>query len=385
MSASPVSVPHRRRVFHRRTAPGAAPGSVVGVPDAAPPKIQAFSFGPSQLQEIDVRDVRELESLVGQQPVTWVNVDGLGHAETIQRIGRLFKLHPLSLEDVVHVHQRAKVEAYEGVLFIVARMVRLVDHHAELQAAADDESPGRPARLETEQISIFLGKDFVITFQEEGDVDCLEPVRDRLRRDLGRIRHLGADHLAYAILDAVTDDYFPVLEWYGEELGEVEDRLDAAYDPQELRRIHDIRTDLLTLRRAAWPLREALQHLQRDTYPLVTPETRIYLRDCYDHTVQVIDVLETYREICADLREYYFSTLGQRTNDIMKVLTIIATIFIPLSFVVGVWGMNFDTAVSPWNMPELEWRFGYPLAWGVILLIAGGMMIYFWRKGWLQR
>jgi magnesium transporter len=313
-----------------------------------------------------------------------VNVDGIDHAETIQQIGRLFGLHPLTLEDVVHVHQRAKVEAYDEVLFIVARMVRINGNGDNEGDGAEESAALRHGRLETEQIAMFLGRNFVVTFQEEGEEDCLEPVRERLRRSLGRIRHLGPDHLAYAILDAVTDGYFPVLEWYSDELDVVEDNLDSHYDPVELRRIHDIRTDLLMLRRAAWPLREALQHLQRDTCEFITPDTRIYLRDCYDHTVQVIDVLETYREICADLREYYFSTLGQRTNEIMKVLTIISTIFIPLSFVAGVWGMNFDPDSSPWNMPELEWRYGYPSALGLMALIFVGLMIYFWRKGWLK-
>lgn len=379
-----LAAPHRHRVFQRRTGPGAAPGSVVSAPDAAPPTMQVFCYGPGEIEERDVENVAELGGRVGQKPVTWLNVDGVAHAETVEQIGRAFGLHELALEDVVHVHQRAKVEEYDGVLFIVARMVRIVPTSDDADVAAGDgETGGRP-RLETEQISLFLGRNFVITFQEEGDEDCLEPVRERLRRNHGQLRKAGPDHLAYAILDAVTDSYFPVLEWYSDELDSVEDALDSEYDPQELRRIHDIRTDLLTLRRLAWPLREALQNLQRDSHAGIAAETRIYLRDCYDHTVQILDVLETYREICADLREFYFSTLSQRTNDIMKVLTIISTIFIPLSFVAGVWGMNFDPDSSPWNMPELRWRLGYPFALGLMLLIVGGLVCYFWRKGWLR-
>jgi magnesium transporter len=342
--------------------------------------MQLFCYGPAELKECDVRNPGELAQFLGHQPVTWLNVDGVGHAGTIEQLGRALGLHPLALEDVVHVHQRAKVEDYEGVLFIVARMVRLV---AEGPPGDDAAAEGHP-RLETEQLSLFLGPNFVVTFQEEGDVDCLEPVRERLRKNHGKLRQAGADHLAYAILDAVTDGYFPVLEWYSDALDDVEDNLDTNYDPQELKRIHEIRTDLLTLRRLAWPLREALQNLQRDTHAGVTPETRIYLRDCYDHTVQILDVLETYREICADLREFYFSTLSQRTNDIVKVLTVISTIFIPLSFVAGVWGMNFDRR-SPWNMPELGWWYGYPFALAVMLLIVAVLMCYFWRKGWLRR
>lgn len=346
--------------------------------------MQVFSFGPGEIQERSLDDVAELATLVGQHPVTWLNVDGVGHAGTVEQIGRTFGLHPLALEDVVHVHQRAKVEAYDGILFIVARMVRIVAEPIPADDDPDSSSDATP-QLETEQLSIFLGSNFVITFQEEEHKDCFEPVRDRLRRDLGRLRHAGPDYLAYALLDAVTDGYFPVLEWYSDELDSVEDALDDRSDPDELRRIHTIRTDLLTLRRAAWPLREALQHLQRDTHAGITQETRIYLRDCYDHTVQILDVLENYREICADLREFYFSTVSQRTNDIMKVLTIISTTFIPLSFVAGVWGMNFDPDSSPWNMPELRWRFGYPAALGLMLLVVMAMFIFFWRRGWLRR
>ncbi len=367
------------RVFQRRTEPGAPPGSVISLPDALPPKMQVFSYGPGKLIERDITSPNELTELVGRLPVTWVNVDGLGHADTIQKMGEIFSLHPLALEDVVHVHQRSKVEDYAGQLFIVARMVRM-----RPPDAVKDDADARE-KLETEQISMFLGKDFVLTFQEEGEEDCLEPLRERLRKDLGRARQSSPDNLAYAILDAVTDGYFPVIEWYSEELDRVEDALDHGPTVEQLRRIHRLRADLLTLRRSAWPLRDALQHLQRDTYPLITPETRVYLRDCFDHTVQIIDVLETYREICGDLREFYFSTLGQRTNEIMKVLTIISTIFIPLSFVAGVYGMNFNTEISKWNMPELNWRLGYPFSLAIMSAITAGLLYYFWRKGWFGR
>lgn len=373
----------RQRIFRRRTAPGAAPGSIVSAPDAVVPPMQVFAYGPEELIERDISDPGELEENLGRHPVTWLNVDGVAHAETVERIGRILNLHPLALEDVVNVHQRAKVEDYEGVLFIVARMVRMVD------APEADESNRKAFEgvqfLETEQLSLFLGKGFVVTFQEEGEVDCLDPVRERLRKNHSRLRKSGPDRLAYAILDAVTDGYFPVLESYSDALEDVEDFLETEYDPHELRRIHDIRKDLLTLRRLAWPLREVFQVLQRDTYTSILPETRVFLRDCYDHTVQILDVLDTHREICADLREYYFSTLSQRTNDIVKVLTVISTIFIPLSFVAGLWGMNFDAAASPYNMPELHARYGYPSALGLMAVIVSGLLWYFWRKGWLGR
>lgn len=374
----------RHRVFQRRTEPGAAPGSVVSAPHATPPQMQAFCYGANEVIEREVTAVTELADLIGHHSVLWLNVDGVEHAATVEQIGRAFNLHPLALEDVVHVHQRAKVEEYDGVLFIVARMVRMVEENSPAACKAEDAGVTSRSCLETEQISIFLGRNFVITFQEEADKDCLEQLRERLRKNHGRLRQAGPDYLAYAILDAVTDGYFPVVESYSDQLDSVEEALDSHYDPLELRRIHEIRTDLLTLRRLAWPLRETMQNLQRDTHTCITAETRIYLRDCYDHTVQILDVLETYREICADLREYYFSTLSQRTNDIVKVLTIFSTIFMPLAFIAGVWGMNFDPHSSPWNMPELEWRYGYPLALGVMAAVVVAMLFYFRHKGWLN-
>jgi magnesium transporter len=376
----------RHREFHRRTGPGAAPGSIVSDPHALRCRIKVFSFGPEEVVEREITDPLQLREFVGKRPVTWINVDGLGDAGVIQQLGDLFGLHPLALEDVVHVHQRAKVEDYARQLFIVARMVRF---RAE-RPSANAESPEptacpAPRTLESEQISLFLGKDFVITFQEDAIEDCFDPVRARLRQNSVRLRQGGADALAHALLDAVTDSYFPVIESFSEELDRLDDELAEFSRAATLHRIHEIRTDLLMLRRAAWPLREAFQNLIREHHTLISADTRIYLRDCYDHTVQIIDVLETHRELCADLREYYFSSIGQRTNDIMKVLTIIATIFIPLSFVAGVYGMNFDTSVSPWNMPELKWTYGYPFSWGVMGLVGGGLVYYVWRKGWLRK
>lgn len=380
MDAASAGAQHQH-VFRRRTAPGASPGSVVSAPEAMPPRMQVFAYGPAALDERCASTPEEMEDLLENHRVTWLNVDGVDHAGTVKQIGQMLGLHPLALEDVVHVHQRAKVEDYDGVLFIVARMVRMVG------SAVEDDEPPAPAnvRLETEQLSLFLGKNFVVTFQEEGEVDCLGPVRERLRKHDGRLRHKGPDYLAYAILDAVTDGYFPVLEWYSDILDDVEDVLDAEYGTQELRRIHGIRKDLLTLRRLAWPLREVYQILQRDTYEMISADTRIFLRDCYDHTVQILDVLESHREICSDLRENYFSMLSKRTNDVMRVLTVISTIFIPLSFVAGLWGMNFDPSASPYNMPELQLQYGYPAALGVMTLIVVSLLWFFWRKGWLGR
>ncbi|MEX0715032.1 MAG: magnesium/cobalt transporter CorA [Planctomycetaceae bacterium] len=356
---------HRPRV-RRRTKPGSSPGVIRTDPQAPPPTIRVVGYGAGEMDEFDVPSAGALKDHLGKHAVTWINVDGLGDAETIAEVGRLFDLHPLALEDVVNVHQRPKVEEYGEYLFIVLRIV-------------DD-----PKSARTEQISIFLGKDFVLTFQERAG-DCWNPVRDRLRTSRGRIRNLGTDYLVYALIDAAVDAYFPVADEYGDRLDAVEDELTQGHAPHSFGSIQHIRTDLLVLRRAMAPLREAVNQLVRDPHPLVTHDTRIYLRDCYDHTIQILDLLQTYREVCSDLREFYFAMVSQRTNEIMRVLTVIATIFMPLTFVAGVYGMNFDPEASPWNMPELSWRLGYPAALGLMAAIAIGQLLYFRRHGWLGK
>ena len=350
--------------FRRRTRPGAIPGTVAVDPEAAHPVVRVISYGPDDLEEKVVDDLRGLVKLVGQRPVTWVDVQGLGDARTITRLGEIFELHPLALEDVVNTHQRAKVEDYGQYLFIVARMI----------ASGD--------RVDTEQVSLFLGSNFVLTFQERPG-DCLDAVRKRLQQSKGRIRQGGADYLAYALLDAVVDAYFPILEQYGESL----DRLDAEISdqpaPDTVARVHQMRSDLLLLRRAIWPFREDIGELVREPNPLIAEETRVFLRDCYDHSFQIIDLVETCREMCSDLRDYYLSAVNNRMSEIMKVLTIMATIFIPLGFIAGLYGMNFDPDTSTWNMPELRWPFGYLFALALMALVAGGQLFYFWRRGWL--
>jgi len=364
-----VRLGRRMRVnlrFRRRTPPGTTPGTVETDPEADRPVIRVISFGPDDLEEKEPEDLDALSKLVGKRPVTWVDVQGLGDAKTIRRLGEIFHLHPLALEDVVNTHQRAKVEEYEEYLFIVVRML----------------TGGE--QLDTEQMSLFLGPNFVVTFQERPG-DCLGPVRRRLRQGKGRIRQLGADYLAYTLLDAVVDAYFPVLEQYGEALDALDQQISTRPSPDTVVHVHQMRNDLLLLRRAVWPFRDDIGELLRDSSPLISEETRVYLRDCYDHTLQIIDLVETCREMCSDLRDYYLSAVSNRMSEVMKVLTIMATIFIPLSFIAGVYGMNFDTAVSAWNMPELRWPLGYPLALGIMAIVAGGQLWYFWRRGWLGR
>jgi magnesium transporter len=294
--------------------------------------------------------------------VVWVDVAGLGDATVIEAIGNLFGLHRLALEDVVNVHQRAKVEPYDTNLFFVARM-----------PDARTENP-------SEQISFFLGDRWVITFQERAG-DDFGSVRARLRRG-GRLRGMGSDYLLYALIDSCVDAWFPVIETFGERLEHLEDGILERSRRDTIDQIYGIRRELLELRRSVWPLRDALGALYRDPTVLISTDTRVYLRDCYDHAVQIIDLVENNREIAANLTDLYLSAASNRMNEVMKILTIISTIFLPLSFIAGVYGMNFDTG-KPLNMPELKWWFGYPFALGLMAATALGLLVFFRRKGWM--
>jgi magnesium transporter len=333
----------------------------------AQPEISLFAFSQTELVERRITAVAEIRDYLHRYPVIWVNVDGLADPQVIAGIGDLFSLHQLALEDVAHLHQRAKLDDYGDTIFITARMVEYHDH------------------LETEQVSFFLGKNFVVTYQEKPGRDCMDTVRERLRRGIGRPRAGGPDVLLYHLLDAVIDGYFPVLEQYGERLEKLEE--DAAIRPDTLvlEQIHDLKTDLVAIRRAIWPHREMINALIRDDRDLIRPDTRLFLRDCYDHSVQVIDLVETYRELAADVRDLYLSSVSHRLNEVMKVLTIISTIFLPLTFVAGIYGMNFNTEKSPWNMPELNWYYGYPFSYVVMAAITIGFIAYFHHKGWIGR
>lgn len=363
--------PRRRRklAFHRRTPPGAAPGTLVADPASAKPVVRVMAFSADHCLERELRsagEVDELRKIVEQYPVTWIDVCGLGDADLVDKVGSLFGLHPLALEDVLNHHQRSKVEPYGSHLFIVARMLEGTD------------------KLESDQLGIFLGKRFVISFQHTVG-DCFDPLRERIRRGRGVIRTSGPDYLAYALLDAVVDSYFPILEALGEQIEALEDTIIASVDGELVGRIHEVKSKLVALRRAIWPLRDALHILVRDPNPLIQDDTRTYLRDCADHTFQIVDLVDTYRELASDLMGLYHSAIANRMNEVMQVLTVIATIFIPLTFIVGIYGMNFNTGVSPWNMPELNWYWGYMFVWVIMLAIAGGLLVLFQRKGWLPK
>lgn len=355
----------REESFHRRTLPGAAPGTVAVDPEAPRPLVRLVAYDAERCLERDAPNLKQVATLRADHAVVWLDLDGLGDRETILHVGEIFGLHQLALEDVVNVHQRPKLENYQDYLFLVARM----------------PIPGEE-RLLTEQLSLFLGRDFVVTFQEGVPGDCLDPVRLRLRDSSRRIRAKGADFLAYSILDSLVDSYFPLLEAYGERLEALEDEVLGTPDRDTIVQLQLIKRDLLTLRRVFWPLREAVAGLLKDPSALIQEDTRIFLRDVSDHTVQLLDLLETYREIAAGLVDLYLSSVSNRMNEIMKTLTIVSTIFIPLSFLAGLYGMNFDTR-QPWNMPELGWRYGYPFALGLMAVVAFGLVGWMHHRGWL--
>ena len=305
----------------------------------------------------------DLPALRATAGMLWIDVVGLADQDEIQSIAGQFGLHPLAVEDIINNHQRPKVDAYDGYLFVVFRMVTV-------------DGP-----VEGEQVSLVVGDNYVLTFQERPG-DCFEPVRSRLRHGKGRIRQLGADYLTYALIDAAIDGYFPVLESMGETIEQLEEEVVNEPEPRLVEQVHNLKRDLLVLRRAVWPLRELLSALMRDDSEQISNSTRTYLRDAYDHAIQLMDIVETFREIASGLLDVYLTSQGTRLNEVMKVLTIIATIFMPMSFITSLYGMNFDTS-SPYNMPELAWRFGYFMALGLMAAIGIGFIWWFWRKGWI--
>jgi magnesium transporter len=350
----------RRRTRH---APGTPPGTIRRDTAAPKPVIRALAYGPDGCTEEQVEDLDALAPLRAAWPVIWVNVDGLGDPETIRALGEFFGLHPLALEDVVNTHQRPKHEDYGGIVYVVMRMP-----HA-------DQGCG------TEQISLFLGPGFVVSFQERPG-DCLEPVRRRLRDGKGRVRRHGADYLLYALMDAVVDGYFPCLDGITEQMEELEVEVLERTRKDAHCRIHDCKTRLLAVRRAIAPLRDAVNSLLRDDGESLEKETRIHMRDVYDHTLQILDLVDAQREIAASLLDMHLSAINTRMNEIMKVLTIIATLFIPLTFIAGIYGMNFDYEASSCNMPELYMRYGYPTLILAMVGVVAVELLLFWRLGW---
>jgi magnesium transporter len=351
------------RVKKRHPPVGAAPGTLV-IPSTSPrPVITLIDYGPADVVERKITDPSELPAYLDTETITWVEVEGLGDEALIRQVGEVFGLHLLALEDAVNIPQRPKTDSYEHFQLIITRLCRF---------KAED------ADVETEQVSIFLGEHFVLTLQEKcGDV--FDPVRARIRSGAGNIRKGGPDMLMYSLLDAVIDGYYPVLEQLGDYLDETEHHILDNPQPEHLRSIYQGRRQLLELRRAIWPQREMVNSLIRDENDLISANVRVYLRDIYDHTVQIIDVTETYRELATNLMDIYLSAVGQRTNEVMKVLTVVSSIFIPLTFIAGVYGMNFRF------MPELTQKWGYPVCLLLMAAVAVFELIFFKRRGWLGR
>jgi magnesium transporter len=333
-------------------------------PEATETEIRVIAYRPDEYAETELTEETDLKKLMSDYEVCWVNVNGLADTDRIKEVAETFEVHSLALEDIVNVHQRPKVEIYDEHLFVVARLASY------------------ERRLGTRQMSVYLGDKFVLTFHERPE-EVFDLVRDRIRNGRGRIRKAGPDYLAYALLDVVVDHYFPVLEQLGEELAELELAVVDYPVPDTLSRIHKAKRDLLGLRRTVWPLREAVSKLLLPDTPVIRKETRLYVRDVWDHVFQLMDLVENFREIGTGLMDVYLSSVSNRTNEIMKILTMIATIFIPLSFVAGVYGMNFDTSASPLNMPELKSYWGYPAVLLVMVGAAAAFLLFFRKKGWL--
>ncbi|MGC1307780.1 MAG: magnesium/cobalt transporter CorA [Phormidesmis sp.] len=353
---------------------GVAPGTLVIDEDASPTELTLIDYSETSAIRRKLRSPEAAAAHLDSQSVSWIDLQGLGNEDVLNRLGKVFHLHPLVLEDVVNVPQRPKVEYYNDQLLIITRMVMMAPE-------TEEDDP----HFTSEQLSFVLGKNYLLTVQEELNQDCLDPVRTRIRQNLGRIRSEGADYLAYALLDAVIDAYFPVLEDYGEYIESLEDEVIFNPTRHTVQKIYRVRRELMSLRRSVWPQRNSLNQLVRDgSSDLISQEARIYLQDCYDHVVQVLDIVETYRELTANLMDVYLSSVSNRMNEVMKTLTVISSIFIPLTFIVGVYGMNFNTRVSPWNMPELDAYWGYPLCWAGMVAIALSLTYYFWRQGWFD-
>ncbi|MFH1424352.1 MAG: magnesium/cobalt transporter CorA [archaeon] len=343
--------------------PGMSPGSVVyvGKEKEAEVKIDIIDYKETNLEEKPASKVEDCFPFKKKPTVTWMNVTGVHNVEILEKLGKHFDVHPLVLEDIANTHQRPKFEDFDSYIFMALKMLQFDEKKHEIS---------------NEQVSIVLGKNFVISFQEhEGDV--FDPVRQRIRSGKGRIRKMGSDYLAYALMDAIVDNYFILLEKVGDKIESLEQNILDNPTSEVLNNVYSMKRELIELRKSVWPLREVISNLQRAESKLVKKSTEAYLRDLYEHTIQVIDTIESYRDMVSGLLDFYLSTISNKMNEVMKVLTIFASIFIPLTFVAGMYGMNFDF------MPELHWKWSYPLLWVLVSMIGISMFMYFRRKGWV--
>ncbi len=340
---------------------GLAPGTpvFVGEQKTDRPLVHVIQYHDQRVVEKDIQDIDELSAFIGNSTVTWIDVSGLHDISLINRISEAFSIHPLVREDIVHLSQRPKIVEFDPYIFLVLRMF-----YFENQSVVE------------EQISMVLGENYVITFQEKPG-DIFDPIRERIRSGKFRITKTRSDYLAYSLIDAIVDNYFVILEELGDRVELIEDDLLTDPSREILNRIHNVKREMLSLRRSVWPLREVINRLDRTESPLIKRTTKIYVRDVYDHTIHVLDIIENYRDILSGMLDTYLSSLSNRMNETMKVLTIIGTIFIPLTFIAGVYGMNFK------YMPELKWHYGYFMIWGVMIVITVVMVMFFKKKKWL--
>jgi len=342
---------------------GLPPGTLIHIGERKTEevKITIMDYDETQLQEKEAKTFDECIPYKNRPTVTWINVDGIHQVETLEKLGECFGVHPLTLEDILNTDQRPKMEDFGDYMYIVLKMFT--------RNAQNDE-------IVTEQISLILGENFVLSFQENvGDV--FDPVRARIRSDKGRLRKMAADYLLYSLLDAIVDNYFIILENFGDQIEFIEERLIVNPAQETLNIIHKLKREMLFLRKSVWPLREVISGMERGESSLIKGTTKIYLRDVYDHNIQIIDTIETLREMLSGMLDIYLTSISNRLNAVMKVLTIIATIFMPLTFLAGIYGMNFK------YMPELEWKWGYFLILFVMFGIGISMLLYFKKKKWL--
>lgn len=353
----------QRFTKNRSVKSGLPPGSLVHIGTASDKAVQisVIAYDSEGVEEHQFGQVEQYLANPYNRDVVWVNVEGVHDVELIRILGEKHVFHPLVLEDIVNTVQRPKIEDYDDYLFIVLKML----------------NPTTDLNFSSEQLSIILGKDYLFTFQEEGNGDVFNSVRERIRGGKGKIRNMGADYLAYSLIDAIVDGYFGILEGFGERIVDVEEILTNSPDQKSLHLINGMKKEIIYLRKTVWPLREAISFLERGDSQILRTDTRVYFRDVYDHTVQVIDTVETYRDLLSGMLDLYLSSISNRTNEVMKFLTVIGTIFMPLTFLVGVYGMNFK------HFPELEWHNGYFILWGLMIAVALLMVAYFRKKNWL--
>lgn len=350
-------------IKRRSKTPGLAPGTLVHVGEkkTEKTKITLIKYDETSYQEKEVQSIEECFSLEDARTTKWINIDGIHHVETIEKIGNHYSLHPLTMEDILNTDQRPKMDDYEDYIFVVLKMFFYIEEHHELMA---------------EQVSLIFRPGLVISFQEkEGDV--FEPIRERMRNKKSKIIRHGSDYLAYALIDAIVDHYFVILERVGERIEYLQEQLIVEPNNQTLHDVHQLKREMIFLRKSAWPLREIVNKMEREESSLIQESTVIYLRDVYDHIMQVIDTLETFREMVSGMIDLYLTSISNRMNEVMKVLTIIATIFIPLTFIAGVYGMNFH------YMPELDWHWAYYAVLIFMAVIGAAMIVYFRRKKWI--